>query len=315
MPVKLKSAEMSDEVKAMVQLRHGAEQRGNFEPLGRLQWLRTEHGMIQFPAVNGEGCGPDLAWTDIGGEVDLYKNSAPPPPDFALCVLGQWQGLPPLRVNTRKPCPRCRHACDVCDGGGKKLCELCGGRKWIPGPWLPCPGPGCVRDSGGFASGTIKQGCATCGASGQVPEQKHCPMCEGSAQITCSRCQGSGKYSTGRINGSVDWDVSPKCKFCAGTCCVGEWKPQKPEAFMNATLCIARTAKTSAKGYLVLGPISEFAIRDPRTLRTRIFDVSADAAGDWLVLLVPRSRLQKPQKAYLVGGIVRERRVLSAVSA
>ena len=309
----------------MIGVRHLAEQRGHFEPLGRLQWLRTEHGMIQFPAVNGEGCGPDLAYAKrvvkeyprsaessvIATQVEIPESDR----GGALIILGHWEGLPALRVNTRKPCPRCRHACDVCDGGGKKLCELCGGRKWIPGPWLPCPGPGCVRDSGGFASGTIKQGCATCGASGQVPEQKLCPMCDGLAQITCSRCQGSGKYSTGRINGSVDWDVSPKCRFCAGTCCVGEWQPQKPEAFMNATLQIPRTAKTSAKGYLVLGPISEFAIRDPRTLRARIFDVSPDVARDRLVLLVPRSRLQKPQKAYLVGGIVRERKALSAVSA
>ena len=59
--------------------------------------------------------------------------------------------------------------------------------------------------------------------------------------------------------------------------------------------------------FLVLGPIREFAIRDPQSLRTRIFDVGPDAAGDWLVLLVPALATMRPQKAYLVGGVVRER--------
>ena len=288
----------------MVQLRHTAEQRGNFEPLGRLQWLRTEHGMIRFPVLNsamGEGCGPDLAV--INDSETNFKTMITQ--QFPLIVLGQWDGLPPLRVNTTKPCPKCRHACDVCDGSGKKLCELCGGRAWLAGPWLPCPGPGCVRDTGGFATGAIKEGCVTCRGQGQVPEQLPCKMCEGTTKMTCSRCAGSGKYSTGRVNGSVDWDIAPKCKACSGTTFVGAWKRQDEKQFMNATL----------DRYLVLGPILEFAISDPRTSRQRLFDVSPDAKRDLLVLLVPRSPRQKPQKAYLVGGVVREREVRGAMSA
>jgi hypothetical protein len=293
---KSKVSEMTAEVRDMIQLRHSAEQRGNFEPLGRLQWLRTEHGMIRFPVLNsamGEGCGPDLA-------VARHENE-----HISLVVLGRWEGLPPLRVNTTKPCPKCRHACDVCDGSGKKLCELCGGRAWLAGPWLPCPGPGCVRDTGGFATGAIKEGCVTCRGTGQVPEQLQCKMCDGSTKMTCSRCAGSGKYSTGRVNGSVDWDIAPKCKACTGTTFVGVWKRQDEKQFANASL--AR--------YLVLGPILEFAISDPRTSRQRLFDVSPDAKRDLLVLLVPISRRQKPQKAYLVGGVVREREVRGAMSA
>ena len=236
---------MSDEVKAMVQLRHGAEQRGHFEPLGRLQWMQTEHGTILFPARNGEGCGPDLACvTDderpinvpmrsLGLTVEMTKL------EFAqnqLLVLGQWQGLPPLRVNSSKPCPKCRHACDVCDGSGKKLCELCGGQTWLPGPFVPCPGPGCVRDTGGFENGKIADHCATCRGNGQIPEHLACKMCEGSKKMTCPRCQGTGKYSTGRVNGSVDWDVSPKCKACAGTCFVGKWEKQDEKKFTNARI-------------------------------------------------------------------------------
>ena len=295
---------MSAEVREMIQLRHSAEQRGHFEPLGRLQWMRTEHGLIRFPAVNGEGCGPDLA---SSGEGSLSSSDA-------LIVLGRWQGFPPLRVNSSKPCPKCRHACDVCNGGGRKLCELCGGQTWQRGKWLPCPGPGCVRDTGGFGPGKIKAGCATCMGSGQVPEQLPCAMCESSGQMTCTRCRGTGKYSTGRVNGSIDWDIAPLCKACSGTCCVGRWEKQDEKKFANATL-VRHSANSIPKTYLVLGPIREFAIRDPQTLRTRLFDVAPDSAGDLLVLLVPRSPRQTPQKAYLVGGVVRERRPMSAVSA
>ena len=226
-------AEMSDEVKAMVQLRHGAEQRGNFEPLGRLQWMQTEHGTILFPARNGEGCGPDLAAICRWRHLHDNRHSIS---DCASCLLGQWQGLPPLRVNSSKPCPKCRHACDVCDGSGKKLCELCGGQTWVPGPFVPCPGPGCVRDTGGFEKGKIADNCATCRGNGQISEHLPCTMCKGSKYMTCSRCQGTGKYSTGRVNGSVDWDVSPKCKACAGTCFVGKWQKQDEKKFMNARM-------------------------------------------------------------------------------
>ena len=297
-------------MREMVNVRHSAEQRGNFEPLGRLQWLNTEHGMIRFPAVNGEGCGPDLACVMMPTCVDWNT----------LCVLGLWEGLPPLRVNTTKPCPKCRHACDVCDGSGKKLCELCGGRSWIPGPWLPCPGPGCSKDTGNF-----KGDCVTCHGSGQVPEQVKCKGCEGSTLQTCSRCIGTGKYSTGRVNGSVDWDIAPQCKACSGSTNVGEWRRQDEKRFVNAHLCYGPelsnprrqrpTALKNPRNYLVLGPIREFAIQDPRTSRTRIFDVGADAAGDLLVLLAPSRPTMKPQKAYLVGGVVREREVRTAVSA
>ncbi len=310
----MKTSVMSSDVQSMLELRHGAEQRGNFEPLGRLQWLQTEHGVIRFPVLNtatGEGCGPDLAWTDTEGAVNLHKNSAPPGWALAFLVLGAWAGLPPLRINTSKPCPKCRHACDVCDGSGKKLCELCGGRSWIPGNWLPCPGPGCLKDSGQY-----KADCATCLTSevrGQIREQQACKMCEGTKQMTCSRCLGTGKYSTGRMNGAVDWDVSPKCKACDGTTYVGEWQRQDERKFMNAALTIPRTAHKSAKGFLVLGPIHSFAITDYQSSRTRVFTVTPDATKDFLVLLVPRSRRQTPQKAYLVGGVVREREFMKAV--
>ena len=222
-----------------------------------------------------------------------------------MIVLGDWEGLPALRVNTSKACPRCATLCDVCKGEKKKLCESCGGRTWIPGPFLPCPGPGCVRDSGGFATGKIKDGCATCRGAGHVPEELKCEMCEGKGKQTCRRCVGTGKYSTGRVNGSVDWDTAPKCKACAGSTYRGKWMRQEVKKFRNAIL----------GRFDVLGPITQFAIRDPRTLGTRMFDVSADAAGDFLVLLAPRNPRHQPQGAYLVGGVVRETMMRQAVGA
>jgi hypothetical protein len=139
-------------------------------------------------------------------------------------------------------------------------------------------------------------------------------MCDGSKLMTCARCKGTGKFSTGKVNGAVDWNLGA-CKACEGTGLRGEWQRQDVTKFANATLRIPRTGKTAAKGYLVLGPIQSFALRDFESGLTRTFDVTPDAMKDLLVLLVPRSPQQKPQKAYLVGGIVRERDVRAAVGA
>lgn len=293
----MRPSPMTAEVSDMISVRHSAEQRGSYEPLGRLQWLKTEHGLIYFPVLDtriGEGCGPDLA--TICDTTDISKSGG-------LVVLGHWDGLPPLRVNSSKSCPKCRHACDVCDGSGKKLCELCGGRGWNPGPYVLCPAPGCT-----VATGSFKADCLTCHGRGEVAPELKCLMCFGLKQMTCKRCAGTGKYSTGRKGGSDDFEVAPKCPACEGTTYVGKWKAQKVKRFQNAQL-----VGEHGRVFDVIGPIREFAIRDPRTQRTRIFASEQDSAGDYLVMIVPKSkRLQ--QKAYLVGGIVRERRAQSGAA-
>ena len=322
MPItrKAKAREMTAEVREMLQVRHEAEQRGNYEPLGRLQWLRTEHGLIRFPAIDGELCGPDLAccMMPLPGRDKPNYGDDPIQGTFAdwntLCVLGEWQGLPPLRVNTTKPCPKCRHACDVCDGSGKKLCELCGGASWIAGNWLQCPGAGCSKETGNF-----KPDCLTCRGTGQIREQNACTMCKGEMRngfsvTTCTRCAGTGKFSTGRAKGSINFDDAAKCKACDGSTFVGEWKRQDEKQFTNATLSPGGPLGKIRAPYLVLGPIQQFAVQDPRSSRGRIFDVSPDSAGDLLVLLVPSRSVMK-QKAYLIGGLVREREQERRVSA
>jgi len=278
---------MTEEVRDMIALRHSAEQRGDFEPLGRLIWLKTDHGLIYFPVRNaavGEGCGPDLA---VVAPSDDWPNE--------LIVLGRWEGLPALRVNSTQSCPRCKHTCDVCLGKKKKLCELCGGNGWTPGKWLFCAAEGCSAQTG-----TPKANCSGCGGAGQIAEHVECPMCNGSKQMTCSRCKGTGKYSTGRKGGSEDFEAAPKCPACSGSTYKGGWKPQAVNRFKNAEL------DDSGKRYDVIGPIREFAIRDARDQHTRIFAVEPDSAGDYLALLVPALKRMRPQKAYLVAGIWRE---------
>ena len=314
-------SEMTPEVRAMIDLRRSAEQRGHYEPLGRVLTFETAHGTIQFGTQLGEGTGPDLA---ICSSASLSEKDAADvvfrtmPEDraelhkYCLLVLQAWLGLPTLRRNIQKDgqnvaCPRCLHVCDVCDGTGKKQCEGldCGGRGWVWGNWIDCPGPGCRGETG-----TFKGGCPECASSpiqGQVREKLVCPMCKGSKVMTCSGCRGTKKRSTGQVGGSLDWRV-PACKACGGTGWKGELVAQDVGKFTNAILrCTFKTHNAVAGDYFALGPIYSFTVKDFNSNRLRIFDVTQDSGGDYLMLLVPASPRQKPQKAYLVGGVVQER--------
>jgi hypothetical protein len=309
---KLKPSEMSPEVRAMIDVRHQAEQRGHFEPLGRLVSLETAHGVIEFGTQQGEATGPDLA-----SMFEERENGGVGRAD-ALLVLGAWTGLPELRRNSQVPCAKCKHICDICEGFGKKQCEGldCGGRGWIGGNWVSCPGPGCHAETGQY-----KDDCAKCLKSevrGMVREQVVCPMCKGErgpngfTVMTCSGCRGTKKRSTGRVNGSLDWRL-PACKACAGTGWKGEFVKQDVNKFTNAELS-ADTHKQKANvdkflrytSFLALGPIHSFILKDFGTRRIRSFEVSQDSAGDFLMLLVPKVVRGSRSKAYLVGGVVRE---------
>jgi hypothetical protein len=299
---KVKPTEMPDDVKSMVDLRHSAEQRGHYSPLGRLLSMITQHGTILWPSERGEGCGPDLALISPYENHDLHPG---PSPDISseamggaiLVILGHWSGLPALRRNSNLPCPRCRHACDICDGSGKKQCEGlgCGGTGVVTRGPQECPAPGCALETGKF-----KPDCDKCGGTGSITKMETCPMCGGSGKMTCSRCRGTAMFSTGRADGALDYQL-PACKACAGTGWKGKFERQDTAKFANAQL-----ANNSHK-WLALGPIQSFVIQDFQTSKPRQFEVSADEKGDLLFLLVPASPRQKPQKAYLVGGVVRER--------
>lgn len=320
--MKLKPSEMTAEVRAMIDLRHQAEQRGHFEPLGRVLTFETAHGVIQFGTQLGEGTGPDLAWVQKPlneyGELEREAKKSGHW-EIGVLVLGAWPGLPPLRRPIQKGgqnvgCPHCQHTCEICAGTGIKQCEGldCGGRGWVWGSWIDCPGPGCRGETGAFKDGC--QSCADSPIRGQIREQVPCAMCKGSRVMTCSGCRGTKKRSTGHVGGSLDWRMPP-CKTCGGTGWKSELVAQDVNKFTNAVLCyvipysrnIARSKKTRMPYYMALGPIHSFTIKDYSTMRPRVFDVSADSAGDFLMLLVPASARQKPQKAYLVGGVVRER--------
>ena len=313
---------MSSEVRAMIDVRHQAEQRGHFEPLGRLLWMATAHGTIKWPAEDGEAQGPDVALgmeplpTNHSGTVVSGAPTFGGEQPTSLLLLGPWLGLPPVRVHSETPCPKCRHACDVCDGGGKKQCEMvgCGGNGWVPGPWQLCQAPNCSAQKGAINPA----GCMTCRNSGQVPVQLPCPMCHGSKVMTCPRCKGSGKISTGFKGGSLDWKAA-KCAACDGSGFKGAWQEQDIEKFTNALLSTYQKREPEepvrAFFYRVLGPVSAFCISDHQARRTRVFDVTQDSSGDFLNLLIPSRPSRHPEvskratrnKAYLVGGVVRER--------
>jgi len=298
--MKLKPSEMSPDVRAMIDLRHAAEQRGHFQPLGRLLTIETQHGMILFPAKDGDSAGPDVAlWSSTGG-VEL-KN--------VLILLGPWADLPSLRKNSDISCPKCRHACDICDGSGKKQCEQfgCGGRGWTPGPLELCNAEGCREQTGHF-----NPACAVCGGSGQVNPKVKCAMCSGTGKMTCSRCKGTGKFSTGYKGGALpegQFKVPPNCPTCSGAAFQGEWAAQEAEKFANAVMRTHERVKNCAKmprDFLALGPIFNFNLQEFSTGRIRTYEVSADTKGDLLFLLVPAGKVKHP-KAYLVGGVVREK--------
>jgi hypothetical protein len=304
----LKPSTMKPEVCVLVDMRHQAEQRGHTQPLGRLLYLTTDHGTIQFPVVNvvnGEGIGPDLA-AYLVPESASAPGVAPVADLNTLIVLGAWMGLPPIRHDSTIACPKCRTDCDSCDGSGKKQCQGygCGGRGTVDGKWRPCPGENCSAATGKINAA----GCDTCHNSGHVAEQNPCPMCNATGKMTCPRCKGTGKIATGYQGGQVPgfskeknrMVIPPQCAACNGTTWYEGFAEQEVEKFTNAVLTRDRSV------YAVLGPIRSFVISDVVTRHTRIFDVTPDAMGDFMVLLVPATK-GLLRKAYLVGGVVREK--------
>jgi hypothetical protein len=304
-------SEVDSDLRGLIDLRRQAEQRGHFEPLGRLLYLKTAHGNILWPVEDGECIGPDVATVrgfDLNATTEdpLGTNRG----DDCFILLGPWLPLPPVRAQSSKPCPKCLHVCDICGGEKIKQCEMvsCGGKGTVSGGPIPCPGKDCSA-----ATGRINPaGCEVCHNAGHIPEQRPCPMCKNTGKMVCPRCRGRGKISTGKVRGSVDWKADD-CAACHGSGWKGAWKPQNVEKFINAKLDPMRMRdgkKFPPLPMWALGPIYEFGIEDPSSHQTRIFDVGTDSVGDYLMLLIPAGHKRQAipkAKAYLVGGVVRER--------
>lgn len=284
----MKARNMTPEVVSMIEARHSAEQRGDILPVGRLMALYTEHGLIKFPAEDGEGTGPDIGMMDGGG----------------LVVCGPWRGLPDLRVQSTKRCPHCLHVCDLCDRSGKIQCQGvgCGGRGWRPGAFVPCPGPGCRKETGKFKPGC--EVCVTSGSQGEIASEVQCETCRGTKLMTCVRCRGTGKFATGRVNGVIDWRARD-CKFCEGTGYQGKYSRQRIEKFINASLVRDKTEHLPRSQWFALGPIHALDLVEYPELRSVTRNVYPDEKQDLMFLIVPIGSQVQPQKAYLVGGIVR----------
>jgi hypothetical protein len=308
---KPKPSDVASELRSMIEVRRQAEQRAHFEPIGRLLYLKTEHGNILWPVdqEHGECIGPDVASlvqsatheSGASGEwLDLQT----------LLLLGAWLPLPPIRTQSSKPCSKCLHVCEVCNGAKTKQCEQagCGGRgKVAIDGQLPCDAPGCSAQTGSINP----EGCAKCRNTGTMPRLDHCAMCDGTGKMKCPRCRGRGQVATGKLRGSIDWKAKD-CPACGGSGWKGAFKPQNAEKFRNAEVALPAPGKPNVTKvvFWALGPIYEMGIEDPQTHATRIFDVGRDSVGDYLMLLVPapaRGRTITKAKAYLVGGVVRER--------
>lgn len=276
-----------------IDLRREAEQRGHFEPIGRLLYTKTAHGNMLWPVEDGECVGPDFA---VGSDIFL--------------LLGPWLPLPPIRVASSKPCPKCLHTCDICGGEKIKQCEQagCGGRGQVAiDGQLACDAPGCSSETGAINP----DGCAKCHNTGALPRYDHCKMCDGTGKMTCPRCRGRGKISTGKVRGSIDWKADD-CAACHGSGWKGAFKPQDVEKFRNAEVSLPAPGKPNGTKQIfwALGPIYEFGVEDSNSRQTRIFDVTQDSVGDFLMLLIPAGHKRQAipkAKAYLVGGVVRER--------
>lgn len=284
---------MNSEIESMISIRHEAHRRGNFIVQGSISLIETAHGALRFPIVSSNPTGPTI------GYVLNADNTAD---DQKLVVLTEWDGLPDLHDKLPEQCPDCLRDCDVCGASGEKVCEGvgCGGNGWRPGPFVDCPGTDCMVQTGKF-----NPVCAVCRGFGQIADKVTCEMCGGKKTIKCSRCRGTGKYSTGLIGGQTDY-LQPRCKTCNGEQRAIKVIHQVLEDHINALL------PDPARGpYIAIGPIFMFAV-DLTTERfqetgtpVRIFDVSADAAGDHMFLVIDSS--SKPQWPYLIGGVILER--------
>lgn len=283
----MKSSPMTENVAAMIANRRTWEQRGQYSPLGRLMWLQTERGKIEWRALDGVQTGPDVARV-----MGITENLD------GLILLGSLD-FPPIRVNSTKPCKHCRHDCDMCGLTGKIACngQSCGGRGWIPGSWLSCPGPGCHKETGRF-----NPECDVCRESairGQIAEHVTCAMCKGTGKVVCQRCKGALKFSTGKLNGSIDW-TGPSCRYCNGCGFAGKWVAQDVRRLTNALV-----TGPARKVWACIGPIYALALMNFETNRPQVLQIRADAEGDYLFLLTPKVRgTGGRRKGFLLGGLV-----------
>jgi len=284
----LVKSELPEQIAAQIKDRHEAQRRGQYQVFGNVSLIETEtkgkKGKMRFPGKSG----PAIAWPTLRNgnnetEVDRTK----------LLLISAWEGLPPLREQSTKPCQACMGTCDLCGEDGKKLCEgyQCGGRGWVPGPSQICAADGCLEKTGVY-----NPECKQCGGRGGTIPHQTCPMCFGSGKMRCPVCHGDKKRPTGIKNGSTNW-MDGVCPECKGSKFDGEEKPQNFEEHINAWL-----------GPMpVLGPILALTVQSIPGERpvVRQFDISPDGNGDLMVMLLEHG--SNATNAYLLGGVVKER--------
>lgn len=93
------------EIRPIMDERVDRVRRGQYELIGTIGTIQTEHGAIRFEYQSGPAIGRLESALD------------------ELVFTAAWEGLPDLRTVTNEPCQACLRDCDVCDAAGQKLCE------------------------------------------------------------------------------------------------------------------------------------------------------------------------------------------------
>lgn len=209
-----------------------------------------------------------------------------------IIVVSEWRGIPPKLDDTDQFCPDCLSQCDVCGGSGNKICEAfkCGGSGVVPLPFAICTESSCLDGK----AGVLNPHCPRCHGTGSYLPMGTCQVCHGSGKMTCSVCRGTGKRPTGIKDGDTNWRL-PACATCKGTKFAHNEIPQETEQFVNARL----------GDMIALGPIVRFAVDSVggTGMPPQVFDVDADANGQYLVLLLERD--EPGAASYLIGGVLK----------
>jgi hypothetical protein len=257
-------------VREQLQERQAAVRRGEYEILGAIEIIHTTRGVMQFGA---------------DGPVVARLTSAP-----GLALLTDWPGLRAVRKAGEKLCQYCRTKCDECKRG-KRACMYtgCGGSGKITNLMVPCPAPGCLKETGAF-----KRKCQRCNGRGEIAKPKRCPACKGKRLVRCDLCRGSARMATGRLNGATNVQAKP-CPACLGNKRQVKVVAQSLRKFVQGEL----------EGMLALGPITSIVFRriaGSGDIGWDRIEVLPDAGGNLMVLLLERPEPGSP--AWLHGGVV-----------
>lgn len=270
------SPPQSADMQALKQAQDSARRMNQVEFLGRVVALMTAAGGMQFdknaPAVG------------------LMKGTR------QIVFIGEWPGLPDVRVLADAPCPDCSVKCDECEDG-KRPCMLagCAGSGINSIKRIPCP----------QCKGKRPTRRCKCKGMGDVVAGDKCKGCNGTKKMVCGLCFGTGRRGLGTLKASTLRDA-PDCPTCHG----------QRRKFKSTPQPLAPHIGQVTQGMTVLLPVSRIILHidgDSDTvqrIKSRAaatpslvpLEVKADPSGYHLIVMLdgqtPGSRI------YTAGGLV-----------